>query len=530
MFLVTFILIAINFVQTKTILAPVDSGSYTEGVVGQPVFLNPVLTGQTGTDADINRLVFASLKDIIDTYSISDDHKVITLRIKGGLVWQDNQPLTTDDVIFTVEAIQDADTASPLYSSWKGVKVERTSEREMKITLPSPYVYFENIMLSLQPIPKHIYGSIPFANMKLSDYRLQPVSSGAFNFNGYQKTAIGFITKINLQRNNNFPGSHPHLDSFNFNFYETEANLIKAFNSGDVDGFAMSNAKNLSKVYIPGQIRKIRVPQYYAVFLDSQNNALLGDPSIKAALNYATDKNKVVSDVFNGYAFPVDSPIFLPNPKDNNSNNGYDASAEFSIDRANQILDAAGWTMGDDGVRQIKDKLTTKRLEFGLTVYPNDSSAAAAKILQANWAQIGVKVNISSPAPADFESNILKPRNYEMLLFGNIYDENMDPFSFWHSSQKFYPGLNLSLYQSSYADSLIGSIRSEFNTDQRDQDLTALGANIKNDQPAVFLFSPYYIYVSSKTLHGFDDTYLASPGDRFTNIKNWYVRTARVLK
>jgi len=522
-FLTTFLLVSIAFIRFNTILVPVDSGEYTEGIIGQPIFLNPVLSENNTSDSEINRLVFASLKNIMETYVINSDKKTFMVRIKGDLKWQDNQPLTTDDIIFTIEAIQDQDTNSPLYQSWKGVKVERVSEREMKIVLPYQYAFFENILKSLKPIPKHIFSNIPFAHMKLSNYNLEPIGSGVFTFSGFSKQKDGFITSILLERNKQFSDTKSHLNKFTFKFYRTEDELIKAFNSGDIDGFALNDPKKLSSLYTPHQVSTILMSRYYAIFLNPSSNPLLKDSSIKTALNYATDKKTIADKVFNGYALPIEGPVLI-------GNNDWDMQHEFSIEKANQILDSAGWTLNSDGVREVKDKTSTKKLEFAITVYPAPFLIETVKILKDDWAKIGVKININTPSPSNFEENVIRTRNYDMLAFGNIYGENLDLFSFWHSSQKFYPGLNLSVYDNKNADLLMEIIRTDFDQNKRAEELKKLQSVIQNDQPAVFLYSPSYIYISTKALHGFTTDNIGLPSDRFLNINDWYVKTARILK
>lgn len=522
-FLTTFLLFSITFIETYTTLSPVDSGEYAEGIVGQPIFINPVLSENNTPDGDINQLVFASLKNLMESYTLSDNNKIFMVRIKGDLKWQDSQPLTADDIIFTIEAIQDQDTNSPLYPDWKGIKVERVSERELKIIMPYQYAYFENILKSLKPIPKHIFANIPFAHMKLSNYNLEPVGSGVFTFSGFSKQRDGFITSITLERNEMFSDIKPHLSKFTLKFYQNEDNAIKAFNSGDIDGFALNDPKKIDKIYTPRQISDILMSRYYAVFLNPSSNPLLKDPAIKAVLNYATDKKSITNSLFGNYALPIEGPVLI-------DDNAWDKQQEFSIEKANQLLDSSGWMTNSDGVREIKEKISVKKLEFAITVYPAPFLVETAKILKEDWAKIGVKININIPSPSNFEQNIIKPRNYDMLVFGNIYGKNLDLFSFWHSSQKFYPGLNLSVYDNKNADFLIELIRTDFDAQKRIEELKELQSVIENDRPAIFLYSPSYVYVSSKTLKGFDEKNIGLPSDRFLNVQNWYVKTARVLK
>jgi peptide/nickel transport system substrate-binding protein len=376
---------------------------------------------------------------------------------------------------------------------------------------------------SLKPIPKHIFANIPFAHMKLSNYNLEPIGSGIFTFSGFSEQKDGFITSINLKKNESFPDTKSHLSSFIFKFYHNENDAIDGFNSGDIDGFAINDPKKLSSLYTPHQILNILMSRYYAIFLNPAGNPLLKDYSIKSALNYTTDKKTIINKVFNNYALPIEGPVLI-------DNNNWDNQNEFSIEKANQILDAAGWTINSDGVREIKDKNSLKKLEFAITVYPAPFLIETIKIIKNDWEKIGVKININTPSPSNFEQNIIKSRNYDMLAFGNIYGENLDLFSFWHSSQKFYPGLNLSVYDNKNADFLIELIRTDFDQNKRIEELKKLQSIIEADQPAIFLYSPYYVYVSTKKLKGFDDKNIGIPSDRFLNIQNWYVKTARILK
>ena len=93
-------------------------------------------------------------------------------KLRGGLIWDDGRPLTSDDVLFTMRTIQNLETNSPIYKNWQGVLVERISELQIKFTLPAPYVFFENNLSRLPIIPKHIFGTIPISNLRLSSYNL----------------------------------------------------------------------------------------------------------------------------------------------------------------------------------------------------------------------------------------------------------------------------------------------------------------------------------------------------------------------
>jgi len=519
----------INFVYQNTSLKSISGGEYIEGIIGQPSFINPVLASDTGPDRDLTNLIFSNMLDWADSYKMSQNGKVWNIRLKDNIFWDDNQPITSDDVILTIRIIQDPDSRSNKASMWQGVIAERVSERELKLTLPSPYVFFEATMKELEIIPKHIFASIPAANLRLSDYNFEPIGDGPFRFDSLTKERSGFISQYQLVRNERYFGQKPYLDKIIFKFYQNEDNLIKAFNSGAIDGFGGLDAKNISKININHQVFELRMPRYYAVFFNQSGNDLLKDKNIRLALNYATDRQNIIQQVFDNQAMAVYGPLIL-------GMRGYNSKVEpqdnFSLSKANEILIANGWQISDTGMAEKTINKQVRNLEFNLILPDIPFLTETANILQNDWSKIGVKLNIIIRSSDEVNSQIIQTRNYEMLLFGNIFSnyESPDLSSFWHSSERFYPGLNLALYQNSAADNLIQAIRTDFNDSRRQVELSGLASLIISDQPAIFLFSPNYLYISGNSLKGFSEEFISSASDRFQNVQNWYTETARVFK
>lgn len=538
-FVLSGIFIVINFIDTKTVVVPVRGGSYREGIVGQPSFVNPALMNGNDPDRDLTEIIFSNVIDLADSYKVSPDGKTWDIRLKDNIKWDDNERITSDDIIFTIQTIQDPDSRSSFLPVWQGIDAERVSEREFKIVLPQPYAFFIDNLRELRPIPKHIFGSLPVSNMRLSNYNLEPVGSGPFKFDSFQKRNDGFITQYNLVRNDAYFGTKPYLDGINFRFYEDGNNLISAVNIGAVDGAGGLTSDNLSRIHVGHQTFEMEIPRYYGIFFNASANPALADKNVRMALNQAVDKNELVQKVFNGYALTVSGPM-VPGM------DGYAAKAYpkdgSSPDNANQILDLSGWQKGADGIRardlgQAIDNLKPglprtgpTRLEFTLVVPQTKFLVDAANIVAADWAKIGVKLNLNVMNQDDINNNALRTRNYDMILFGNIFGNNPDLFSFWHSSERFYPGLNLALYQNSVTDSLIESIRKELNPAARQLDFASAQSSIINDQPAVFLFSPSYIYIARTWLGGLTSQFLSLPSYRFQNTSDWYVKTARTFR
>ncbi len=523
-FFVSLVFLLAGLISQKTISAPIEGGEFTEGMVGQPIFVNPVLAS-SDADRDLIELLFEDVLDLAESYKFEEEGKIIRIRLKDNLFWSDGQKITSDDIIFTIETIQNPDTRSLLFNSFKGIDTSksRVSEREFILPLPVPYSFFEATLKDLRPIPKHIFADVPVANLKLSNYNLEPIGSGPFKYLSYKKQKGGFIISYQLVQNK-YAVKKPYLKKFNINFYQDEEKAKNAFNKGEINGLAGLSPETLKEIIVPHQEFVLWLPRYYAVFLNQNANDALKDKNVRIALNYATDRGNIINNVFNDQAIEVFGPL-------SPTMEGYDpALAEknsFSLEKANEVLEKEGWKLNGNGIREKKEGKATTTLEFNLIIPENPLFIQTADILKNDWQKIGVKLNITAMASLD---EPIKNRDYQMILFGNIFGRNMDLFSFWHSSERFYPGLNLSLYENQNVDNLIEKIRRNFDEQSRLVDYKNFQTILTDDQPVIFLFSRNYIYITNNKLQGFEENNIPVPSARFNNVSDWYIKTIKVFK
>jgi len=514
-----------QYINKNTVSIPVESESYSEGVVGQPKFINPIISN-TDIDRDLSQIVYSDLTGLLDRYTVDAEGKTWNVFLKSDLLWSDDKPLTSDDVIFTIETIQDPEAHSPLFTAWQGIVANRISELEIEFTLRNQYVFFLDNLKDLKIIPKHIFSSIPSSNLKLSNYNLEPVGSGPYKYINYNLRNDGFITQYNFATNPNYAGKKAFIQNLSIKFFQGTEELIDSFNSRKIDGFGNLSPKNIGELKLSHKLTELKMPRYYAIFLNQNMNEALKEKAVRQALDMATDKNKFVSDIFNGKAEIVNQPI-------TSTIEGYKdiGLANFSIKRAIEILENDGWKINEEtGIREKKAGKNTLKLELQLVVPQIQFLVDAANLIKAGWEKVGVKLDLIILNPSDISEDVIKNRNYQMLIFGNVLKNNPDIFSFWHSSEKLYPGLNLSLFQNKKADESIEKIRREMDAGKRMSEVENLQEIITSEQPAIFLFSPYYLYVSIKNMSGLDGNLLITPSDRFKNINEWYLETSRALK
>ncbi|MEK9180234.1 MAG: ABC transporter substrate-binding protein [Patescibacteria group bacterium] len=520
-----FILFTVIFLQS-TEAVPASGGDYTEGLIGQPSLVNPVLASSE-VDKALVRLVFANAYDIAEKIEPSPDGRIWKIRLKENLTWQDGEKMTSDDIVFTVQKIQDPQSSSPLANAWQGIAAQRLSEIELQLSLVNPYAFFPEILGGLYIVPKHIFEEIPPANWRLSDYNVKPIGSGPYKFLSFEKRSTGFIATYRLTAWEENFSDMALIQDLNFRFFTNTSDLVQSFNSGQIDALSGISPDTLQAIERSYETVSFRLPNYYAVFLNQSKNIALKEKVVRNALETLINRDWIVGNALAGYGEVARGPIpqeatYFDAKLENNSTS--------SLESVSAELDAAGWKMNDKGFREKTIQKTKIPLEFTLKLPNIDFLVKTADILKAEWEKAGIKINLEVVDSGDAISEAIKGRDYEALLFGNVLNRSLDLFSFWHSSERFHPGLNVALYNNKKADALIESIRQNIDEASRREEFLALQKIIADDLPAIFLYSPYYIYVSNKNVRGLEAMLISEPAERFTGAEKWYLRTARVLR
>jgi len=517
----------------NTKVVPTKGGILREVMVGQPQSLNPLFALLNDADRDISELIFAGLlkydqegsliKDLAKDYKISKDGKIYEFTLKDNLFWSDGEEITTQDIGFTTESVRNPEVQSPLRLIWQEVKVEKTDNKTIKFILPNPYPPFlENFTFKI--LPYHIFNKVsPQAFILEPPQNL--TSSGQFEIKVIEKDSENKIRKIILERNPNFHGKASFLEKIEITFIPTTGDFPTWKNKALSFAGISSEQKSIFKENF--NIYKLSVPRYFALFLN-QNKSILSQKEVREALAFATPKNEIIEKILLGEARIIDSP-FLPE----NRIEGDFKQYKFNLKKAREILEKAGWQDKDkDGIREkiLKEGEKTTPLKLILFTVEQEELKKAAEIIQARWKEIGVKLVIRTLEPTKLLQENIKERKYDILLFGQGLSIIPDPYPFWSSFQKEYPGLNLSLYQNKDVDELLKNSREELNSKKRRGLLQKAQQKITDDIPAIFLYSPYYLYAVRDEVKGIDGKYIVDPSKRFINIENWYIYEKRVAR
>ncbi|MDP2656006.1 MAG: ABC transporter substrate-binding protein [bacterium] len=553
-----------KYYETHTVAVAKDGGGYTEGLVGSPQYINPLFLQSNDVDRDIAKLVYSGLTkyddnrtvmpDLAERYELSSDSKTYTFYLRHDVQWHDGEPFTADDVAFTISRIQDPATKSPLYLSFRDVKINKVDDYTIQLGLPKPYAPFLNLT-TIGVLPQHVWADVASENFSNVPQNTKPIGTGAWKFKTLQKGGSGDIRSYIVEKNDTYYGSKPYLNAVTFKFYPDIDSAVQALKNRKVDGIS----------FLPRDLRAnleketdlayytFNLPQYTSIFFNQTANADLKTKAIRQALALSIDKDRIVREVLNGEGEVISAPIlkgFL----------GYNDGVKtypFDLTKAMDLLSAAGWKKNDEGKWYQEEKVTVtptteeiaaaqrdkkevpkERVEIQqhllhivLVTVNQQESAKAAQIVKEGWDASGVDVEVRLVDPSRVKSDIIDSRDYDAFLYGEIIGSDPDLYPFWHSSQSRPPGLNLAVFNNPTADKLLVDARQISDPDKRAEMYIKFQDILAEEAPAVFLYNPNYNYVVSKKVQGIaDEKHIVDPSDRFNDIPSWHVKTRRIWK
>lgn len=516
----------------NSVLSPDFGGTYTEGLIGSPNLINPLLAS-SDVDRDLVRLLFSGLMkfdeqgnvipDLAASFTIDPEAKTYTFTLRDNLYWHDGTPILADDIVFTVNKIKNPDFKSPLKNSFNGVNVSRLNDNTVQFVLNEAFPPFLSI-LTVGIIPEHLWYSIPNFGAQLAELNKKPIGSGPYKFKSLTKEANGNIKNYVLESYEQYHLGQAYIEELTLKFYPDFEVAAAALQNKNVDGL----------IYLPKSykdsiknkevsFKKLHSPQYTAVFFNPEKKALLSDLKFRRALSLAVDKNKILSEAINNDGQIIHSPI-LPDSF------GYDSAVNgenFDPSQAEVLLDELGWLKTDGEQFRKKGEET---LSLKLSTVDQAENVKTANIIKETWENIGIQTELDIVAKGQIRTDVLEPRNYEVLIFGETININSGPYSFWHSSQVKHPGLNLSNLSNKELDQTIEAIRESQDLATKEKLYKDFQSKLSALRFAIFLYNPTYTYPISRQLKGLDNlNFVNLPADRFSNINTWYIKTKRTV-
>lgn len=534
--IIFFVLFIIELSKHYSMPIAARGGTFQEGVVGTPSSINPVLAS-TRADDDLIALVYDGLMklgpdghiipNIAESVTISDDGLTYNVIMKQGVTFHDGTPLTARDVLFTIEKIQDPPATTitnPLHANFDGIKVEQINDYELNFILPEAYAPFiENLTFGI--LPEHIWKNATAEVFLTSYYNTEPIGSGPYKVEKITRNAVGVPEVYYLSSYEGYHRGAPKIEKIEMHFFANEEEARTAFINGTVESVIGVDPQNLQayeRDEVNYHIERIPLPRTFALFLNQNKSAALRDPAVRKALHITVDRKALIDTVFSGYANPLSSPITTGF---GDSIRPYEETLQ-NLDAARDILREGGWKLNPD--KQVWEKEIDKTftpLAFDITTLNNSSFEATAEFLRKTWSELGVSVQVKQFETSDLTQSVIRPRDYESLLFGTQIGRSLDYYSFWHSSQRNDPGINVALYANITTDSILSEMRRGTDIEKRDEALGRFADEISKETPAIFLYAPELLYVFPNRVHGAVFKGMEEPQERFSNVHEWYIET-----
>lgn len=521
--------------RSMMVAVPLRGGTISEGLVGTPRFINPILA-TSPADKDMTALVYSGLMrkgpagtwipDLAEKYEMSSNGLVYTFTLRENITFHDDAPITADDVVFTIDKVKDSVIKSPYKANWDGISVKKIDERTVEFALRQPFpLFLESATLGI--LPGHIWSD---SAIELNDANTYPIGSGPYKVTNRSQQSSGVINFFELQAFKDFALGEPNIQTMNLRFYPNEEALLKALEEDVVDQISSITPMNASDLAEKNhKVESSVLPRVFGLFFNQNKNQIFLDKTVTRAIDMAIDKERIVREVLYGYGVAIDTPI-PPNMSPSQAKSPENISVNESVRQAEEMLSKAGWAKGDDGFLKKTSGKTTQEIAFSISTGNAPELARAAELIKQDLAAIGMKVEVKTFEVGNLNQSVIRPREYDALLFGQIINHESDLFAFWHSSQRKDPGLNVAIYTNAKVDKILEDAFTTLDPAERTKKYAEFESEIKKDMPAVFLYSPNFIYAVSPSLSGLHLDHITSPSDRFGNIHSWYTKTENVWK
>lgn len=496
----------------------VEGGTYTEATIGDVKSLNP-LFATTSSEEVLSKLMFATIttvdysghlgNQLAQSVTASEDGKTWTVKLREGLKWSDGEPLTAEDVVFTVKLIQDKAVNTIYESNFEKVKVSADENGVISFSLAAPYADFISA-LEVPVLPKHILGEVSAQNLVENSFSNAPVTSGAFSYNATQAGRGGKSDVYYLTANDDYFLGKPLLDSFLVHTYDTKQDLIDAVNAGEVTATAELSGADAEFVWSGNFLERNSSLDLGAFVFFNTARGVVSSRDMRLAIRSGIDLAKIRAAAPD--TVKLDYPLLSSQIELSKYPEvpGYDFAASEA--RVSELL------AGKDENAKYLDIAT---VDSGYL-------PAVANVLKEELTRLGFEPTVTVYAEdQDFVSNIIAKRSYDILVYSVELGTEPDLLPYYYSTQASASGLNLSNYRNALVDDLLLAARETMDANLRRAKYESFLTYFVNDAPAIGLYQPNLTYYYNKNVRTFGDhVRLATGIDRFTDVTDWAVNKA----
>jgi peptide/nickel transport system substrate-binding protein len=530
--------------EVPTRIVQVRGGTYIEGTAGYPHLINPLFSHLNDVDRDLCALVFEGLTQIdernevvpllAEDWFVSEDGLTYTFHLRDSVRWQDGEPFTAKDVVFTIGLLQSEELvpASPYAGLWRSVEVSAIGPYTVQFQLMEPYAPFLQYT-TIGLLPEHLLRDVPPADLASDPFNQAPVGTGLFGVDAPISTPERLVLTANQYHR---LWTQTMLDEIEFRFYPSFERALEAYASGQVMGVSNIPAEDLDRA------RELPDLQLFSAHLSGLSMVLLNlndpeaiffqDERVRQALLYGLDRQGLVDTVLDGRGLVLNSPI-MPQSW------AYDATLEpYSYDpaRAVALLEEAGWSLPDATelalVESSSDEVQPRNkrgesLEFTLLASDVPDRVALAYAIARQWGELGVRVEVEAVSLSELMEDHLRPRDYDAALVQWQVRTDPDPYPLWHSTQA-ESGQNYGGFVDRDADEAIEVARLITDPGRRAELYAQFQEVFAERVPAILLYQPVYTYGVDARVRNVQIAPMLDPSGRFRTVAQWAVREQEI--
>jgi peptide/nickel transport system substrate-binding protein len=537
---------------------PFVARPYREGVLGRPVSISP-LTARTQADRDLVALLFCGLvrngpsgtllPDLAESWTVDATGATWTFQLRDDARWHDGEPVTADDVEFTIHTLQDPAYTGPAAGSWNDATVKVVGRLTVSITLANPLGGF--LQAATQPIaPAHLLADVPVEALADDGFGKHPVGTGAFaliSLDGDTAKLAPAATVMPTETETPAPEPSasmadslatpaptarptepsPYLAGIEFHYFDDEDALARAYREGGLDAVSGLSPEIAGELAATPGSRMLRYPgsTLTAVLFNLRaNRHVFTTPAIRTAFLSAIDRPALIERAFARVAgaangpIPPTSPLFDPAAAD---------PVGFNRDSAQKALKAAGWKKADNAWRRATDTgpLTFELLSPDAASNPGLFAAAAA--VAADWKYIGIQVTHVPLPPAEFVTDRLATADFTVAVADVTIGLDPDLYPLMASSQTLTGGSNIIGLQDPELDRLLLAARKPASGADRIAAYAALQVQLAKGMyllPLAFADEPIVV---RDTVQGPRIRQVADRSDRFWDVLTWRLAADR---
>ena len=498
-----------------TIKKPTTGGTIQEVLVGTPQFINPIFAA-SDADRTLTNTIFLPLCDSFERdipklaahCEITDDKRAV-ITLTSGRVWEDGEPVTVDDVKFTLETMQNPATQSPWEGLARRLVIGTDSNGALIINTKQPTPELRTL-LSLGIIPKHVWAGIEPAKLRSSALNTKPVGNGAYKLDQLLTDRDGIVQNITLAASETFTPRRAYIDTLDFRIVDDESSARELFRTRQIDSIFLYDPTNLDEL-VKRDVHHNEIVSTAVVSLlfNPVHNQLLRKQDFRMALALTIDRSMLVKKILAGSGVPTRAPFPLSMLREPSAQEPEENSA-----------------MARELFKKVLGTNTSTTLQLGVPLNPEYE--AVAENIRATLAPYNINVQTGIIDSVNGNDNLLSM--YDMVLLGQDYGPIGNPAPFWHSSASGSGGGNYARYQVKEVDSLLENLSTESTPATRTKLLDKITARLVTDVPAVFLYQPVYNYYTAGKIQNVILPNGADATERFEKSFDWYLKTTRARK